>query len=291
MKKTMKISGFTFIKNGELLGYPFIESIKSVLPICDEFVVNVGNSEDNTLAKIQDIKSDKIKIIQNTWNDNMRDSGFVYGQQKMIAQYNCTGDWAFYVEADEVYHEDDLGRIKQAMLDNVNDNNVEALVMDYYHFYGNTNTYINSPGWYRSEARIIRNNIRSYAPDGLFWVVLNSNKKGQYPRAKKTGAYCYHYGWVRPQEQMQLKNKKVQKYWNKTNPEIFYSQMDNRILKLFKGSHPSVMQNLLTTDNNIFATDDTYKPTKKQNKHYITLQLESMFGLELSKKHFKLLED
>ena len=94
----MKVSGFTFIRNGTLLGYPFIESILSALPICDEFIVAVGDSEDDTLARIQAIDSDKIKIISTQWNEKMQDRGFVYAQQKMIAQYNCSGDWAFYLE-------------------------------------------------------------------------------------------------------------------------------------------------------------------------------------------------
>ena len=32
----MKVSAFTFIKNGQILGYPFVQSIKSILPIVDE---------------------------------------------------------------------------------------------------------------------------------------------------------------------------------------------------------------------------------------------------------------
>ena len=177
----MKVSAFTFIKNGQILGYPFVQSIQSVLPIVDEFIINVGESEDDTLALIKSIESEKIRIIQSKWNDSMRDRGFVYGQQKMIAQYNCTGDWAFYVEGDEVYHEKDLEKIQSSMQAHVNDQNVEALVFDFYHFYGNANSYISSPGWYRTEARIIKNSVRSYAPDGLFWLVLDSNKKGRYP--------------------------------------------------------------------------------------------------------------
>ena len=58
----MKVSAFTFIKNGQILGYPFLESIQSILPIVDEFVVNVGESEDDTLALIKSIKSRKIRI-------------------------------------------------------------------------------------------------------------------------------------------------------------------------------------------------------------------------------------
>ena len=148
----MKVSAFTFIKNGQILGYPFVQSIQSVLPIVDEFVINVGESEDDTLVLIKSIKSEKIRIIQSKWNDSMQDRGYVYGQQKMIAQFNCTGDWAFYVEGDEVYHEKDLEKIQSSMQAHVDDQNVEALVVDFYHIYGNANSYLSSPGWYRSEA-------------------------------------------------------------------------------------------------------------------------------------------
>ena len=127
----MKVSGFTFIRNGTLLGYPFVESILSVLPICDEFVVAVGDSDDDTLARIQAIDSDKIVIVQTRWNEKMQDRGFVYAQQKMIALYNCTGDWAFYLEGDEIVHEDDLPKIRACMEQHLNNSEVEALAFDY----------------------------------------------------------------------------------------------------------------------------------------------------------------
>ena len=93
----MKVSAFTFIRNGQILGYPFLQSIQSVLPIVDEFIVNVGESEDETLALIRSIDSEKIRIIESKWNETMKNRGYVYGQQKMIAHFNCTGNWAFYV--------------------------------------------------------------------------------------------------------------------------------------------------------------------------------------------------
>ena len=285
----MKVSAFTFIKNGQILGYPFIQSIQSILPIVDEFVINVGQSEDDTLALVQSINDPKIRIIQSTWNDNMHDRGYVYGQQKMIAQFNCTGDWAFYIEGDEVYHEDDLDKIKASMQAHVDDPEVEALIFDFYHFYGNANSYLDSPGWYRSEARIIRNSVRSYAPDGLFWLVLDSNKKGKYPKAKHTGARCYHYGWVRSEEQMNLKSEKVQKYWGGEPAKIDYSQMDQSIIKGFSGTHPKIVKDWLPKDKGIYQTDPNYEPTKKQKKHRLMLKLEKWFNLELSKKHYKLI--
>ena len=284
----MKVSAFTFIKNGQILGYPFIQSIKSILPIVDEFIINVGQSEDKTLDMIRSIKDKKVRIIESKWNDGMQDRGYVYGQQKMIAQFNCTGDWAFYIEGDEVYHEKDLDQIKKSMQMYLLDPNVEALVFDFRHFYGNANSILNSPGWYRSEARIIKNSIRSYAPDGLFWLILDSNKKGRYPRAKKTGVTCYHYGWVRSEEQMNLKSSKIQKYWGEKPLLIDYSQMDQSIIKEFRGSHPKVLQDWIPKASGIYKADSNYKLTSKQKKHRISIKVENLFGLDLSKKHYKL---
>ena len=284
----MKVSAFTFIKNGQILGYPFVESIRSILAIVDEFVINVGESEDDTLLVIQSIHSSKIRIIKSKWNDTMQERGFVYGQQKMIAQYNCTGDWAFYIEGDEVYHENDLEQIRESMIIHLDDPNVEALAFDFYHFYGNANSYLDSPGWYRSEVRIIKNSVRSYAPDGLFWLVLNSNKQGRYPRAKHTGVSCYHYGWLRSQEQMNLKSEKVQKYWAKDPVKVDYSQMDQSIIKEFQGSHPEIITEWLPKESGLYKVDPNYKPTKKQKKHRMMIKFENFFGVDLSKKHYKL---
>ena len=283
----MKVSAFTFIKNGQILGYPFIESIQSILSIVDEFVINVGESEDDTLLMVKSIPSSKIRIIKSKWNDTMQERGFVYGQQKMIAQYNCTGDWAFYIEGDEVYHENDLEQIRESMKMHLNDPNVEALAFDFYHFYGNPNSHLDSPGWYRSEVRIIRNSLRSYAPDGLFWLVLNSNKKGRYPRAKHTGVNCYHYGWVRSEDQMNLKSYKVQKYWGKNPVKVDYSKMDQSIIKEFLGSHPEIIEDWLPKASGLYKVDPNYKPTKKQKKHRMMIKLENLFSIDLSKKHYK----
>src|ERR1700685_1765924 len=111
----MKVSAFTFLRNGHKLGYPFMESIRSILPIVDEFVIALGPCEDDTEKSLRAIGEAKIKIINTQWNERMRSDysikGFVYGQQKSIALFNCTGDWAFYLEGDEVVHENELRKI------------------------------------------------------------------------------------------------------------------------------------------------------------------------------------
>ena len=131
----MKVSGFTFLRNAVVNGYPFVESIKSILPLVDEFICALGSSTDETRQRVEAIHDPKIKIIDTQWNENMRDRGFVYGQQKMVAQYNCTGDWAFYLEGDEVLHEEEIPNIKKAMENHLSDLEVEALYFDFLHFY------------------------------------------------------------------------------------------------------------------------------------------------------------
>ena len=173
----MKVSGFTFLRNAQINGYPFVESIRSLLPLVDEYICAIGYSQDDTKQMVRDIGDPKIRIIESSWNEEMHDRGFVYGQQKMIAQFNCSGDWAFYLEADEVLHESELDQIKSTMEKNLNDAAVEALYFDFKHFYG-TADQVGIAG-YRRAPRVIRNNIRSIAPDGLFWVVLDKNKKGR----------------------------------------------------------------------------------------------------------------
>ncbi len=285
----MKISGFTFIRNGTLLGYPFIESILSALPICDEFIVAVGDSEDDTLARIQAINSDKIRIIPTKWNEKMQDRGFVYAQQKMIAQYNCTGDWAFYLEGDEVLHEDDLPKIKASMEKHLNNPEVEALAFDYHHFFGSPDWVAVSPAWYRQECRIIRNTIRSWAPDGLYFVVMDKNKKGRYPRAALVGAPIYHYGHVRSVEAMRKKNERVGKYWKHDHPLFNGYQIDPQAIHLFNGDHPSIVNDWLKNGaEKRFSPDKNHQLTSREKKHRWAMKLEHIFNCDLSKNHFKL---
>ena len=287
----MRISCFTFIRNGTLLGYPFIESIVSALPLCDEFVIAVGDSEDDTLERIQALQSDKVVIIQTHWNESMQDRGFVYAQQKMIAHYNCTGDWAFYLEGDEVLHEQDLPKIRLAMEQSFHNPEVEALAFDYYHFFGSPTWLANSPAWYRQECRIIRNTIRVWAPDGLYFVVMTKNKQGRHPKAKLVNAPIYHYGHVRNIAAIREKNKRVGKYWQHDHPLFNGYQIDPQALSTFKGQHPAIVSTWLKTEaEQDFSPDISYQPNRREIKHRWAMKLERFLGVELSRKHFTLVK-
>lgn len=285
----VSISGFTFIRNGVELDFCFEASIKSLLPLVDEFVIAVGNSSDDTLARVRAIDSPKIRIIETIWNDRMADRGFVYAQQKMIAQYACIGDWAFYLEGDEVVHEDELANIRASVERHHGNPAVEALVFDYYHFYGSRDWIAVSPGWYRRECRLIRNTIRSYAPDGQYWLVTSQHKRPRNPRAALADAHVFHYGWIRRVEDMNKKLSQVSKYWGTPAATVAYGQFDARALIPFTGTHPKIVRDWLDTSaEKELRLDPHYSPTRKERKHHLMQQIEKLTGLDFSRKHFKL---
>jgi len=286
----MKVSGFTFLRNAVINGYPFVESIRSILPIVDEFVCVVGSGDDDTRERVLALGDPKIRVIDSQWNETMQDRGFVYGQQKMIAQYNCTGDWAFYLEGDEVLHESELNPIRTAMEDNLNDFEVEALHFNFFHFYGTPNQ-VGIAG-YRRAPRIIRNSIRSIAPDGLFWVVMDENKKGRYPRAKSAGGNIYHYGHCRSVSKMAEKLRQVGRYWGGSHEDFRgYGSIDVRELRPFKGSHPAVMEDWLAREAETeFCQDPEYRVTRRDRRNRFRFWIEDIFGVEISKKHYHRLD-
>jgi predicted nucleotidyltransferase len=71
--------------------------------------------------------------------------------------------------------------------------------------------------------------------------------------------------------------------------KIDYSQMDQKIIQEFKGNHPKIIEDWLSNEKRLFEVDSKYIPTNKQKKHQIMLIIEKIFGVDLSKKHYKLI--
>jgi hypothetical protein len=292
----MKVSVFTFLRNGAKLGYPFLESIRSALPLADEYVVALGPSDaeeqDQTRQSLLSLNEPKLRIVDSVWNEGMRVAGFVYGQQKMLAQSQCNGDWAFYLEADEVLHENDLDKIHASMQRHLAQPAVEALVFDYIHFFGSQHWQAVSPGWYRRAPRIIRNTIRTVACDGLFWNVVVSNQKMRWPKAALTCAKVYHYGHVRPISAMNAKQHSVERYWNKTPQDFSRYQIDPLAVQPYRGSHPSLMRNWLAERaDDGWQPNPGHEPSSRERRHRLAMKIEKALGIDLSRKHFKLVSN
>ena len=73
----MKVTGFTFLRNAIVNDYPAREAILSVLPLCDDFIVALGNSTDETAEMVKQIDPEKIRTIDTVWDDSIREGGRV----------------------------------------------------------------------------------------------------------------------------------------------------------------------------------------------------------------------
>ncbi len=258
----MNVAGFTFIRNAETYGYPIVEAIESILPLCDEFVVAMGNSTDDTLGLIERIGSPKIRIIHTVWDDNLREGGRVLAREtdKALAAISPGMDWAFYIQGDEVLHEQYLDTVRQAMLDNLTNPTVEGLLFRYVHFFGSYRYVGNSRQWYRREIRVIRptGQVMSYRDAQGF-----RKKDNTKLRVKLIDACIYHYGWVKPVALQRAKYSYFQRFWHTETAlkkiakeaEAFSYEQNIDSLAEFTGSHPAVMQGRITAADNSFTFD------------------------------------
>jgi glycosyltransferase involved in cell wall biosynthesis len=236
----MKVSGFTIVRNARKYNYPVLESIKSILPICDEFIVNVGDSDDDTLDLIALLNDKKIKIIETKWD--MSQGKEVLSTQTNIALSHCKGDWAFYLQSDEVIHEDDLPRLKKRMEESLADEDIDVLRFKWFHFYGSYYRYRIDSGWYQKQDRIIRNNgqVESFGDAYAF-----RRKDGKPLRRKNTGCFLYHYGWVQPQDVMAARRKNAEKIGfvqlkdHEQGNEYLFGDLNR--FPVYFGTHPNVM--------------------------------------------------
>lgn len=279
----MKISGFTFTRNVSKLYYPIKESVLSILPICDEFVVALGkgDKDDNTRELLESINSPKIKIIDTEWDTETFPNGMENAHQTDIAMKHCSGDWLFYLQADEVVHEKYLPIIKARCEELLDNEKVEGLLFKYMHFFGDYEHYINYHGWYQNEIRIVRNrpDIHSFESAQSFRRIPDFDGKS-YRKQEGThklkvanvDAYIYHYGWVRPPRYMQNKkkaldsihkgDKKADELYKEREQEFDYGPLKN--LPKFQGAHPEVMKEKMKDFN--WATKLNYSSNHKPNR-------------------------
>jgi hypothetical protein len=269
----MKVTGFSFIRNAIKFDYPIAEAIRSILPICNEFVIAVGESEDETLELIRSIHPYKIRIIETKWDDMQREGGKVLADETMKA-YNAISDdtdWCFYIQGDEAVHENDLKAIQEGMMAWKDDKEIDGLLFRYKHFYGSYNYIGTSSRWYDKEVRVVRKDKAIYAYRDAQGFRKGNNKKLY---VKPVNASIYHYGWVKPPETMQLKQEHFHKLWHSdewVNDNIvqadefdYHAHIDS--LRHFTGAHPKIMQERIKARSWKFNYDLSFNKISTKDK-------------------------
>ncbi len=297
----MRVSGFSYIRNGFTYDYPFLQAIQSILPLCDEFVIAVGNSTDGTREAIVNLGSPKIKIIDTVWDDNLREGGRIFAQQANLALDQITGDWGFHIQADEVIHEQDLDKIYQAMKADEHNPRVEGFLFDFLNFFGSYDYMGHTRRFHRREVRIIRNgiNARSYRDSQGFrkYPTLQAQQEGHRGiklRVKALGVPVFHYSYVRPPKAMMKKANYFNSFWHSDEwleqqnkrQEFNYYQIDD--VKRFTGTHPALMHDIIAGHNQSFdATKIAHNFTPRERFLY---EVEKRTGWRIGEyKNYKLI--
>lgn len=284
----MKVSGFTLVRNGVQFDYPFMESLRSLLPLVDELVINVGIGTDDTLARIREFAEregqGKVRWFESEWplNDpEKKKGGLILSEQTNLSLDRCTGDWCVYLQADEVLHEDDLPKIRAALERAYPRPEIDGLAFDYNHFYGSFDVVQFTRSAYRREVRAIRraSGARSVGdaqsfrkPDGSKLHVLHS------------GARVFHYGWVRTPEAMKEKTFFMDQLYHGApkaedaeagRPHTGDNYRYKRIwgLHRFRGTHPAVMRARIAEKNWNWDLENSPQVWSRRDAKKIVLDL------------------
>lgn len=269
----MKVCGFSFIRNGVKFDYPFVESLKSLLPLCDKVIVAVGNSDDNTLDIVRAIDP-KIEVIETVWDDSQKAGGKVLALEtdKAFAAIPAEYDWAFYLQGDEVLHENDYPAIRKAMEQHMDNQRIDGLLLNYCHFFGSYDFVGAKYSWYRREIRIIRNNKNFFSYRDAQGFRKKPNNK---LHARLIDATVYHYGWVRKPDALQqkiienisvYKKDHVEEYYEEFSKTVYDYQTAKEPVKKFTGRHPAVMHSRIEKQNWPFKPDVDLKYASAKDK-------------------------
>jgi len=230
------------------LGYPFDASIRSLLPLVDELVVSVGDDDDGTWEAVAAIGDSRLRPFRSAWRLPSA-AGQVLSEQTNLALARCTGDWAIYLQGDEVLHEDDLPLLRQA-LDDHQDRRTEGLLFRYLHFWRGYHHVADD--WLRFYPRAVRAVKRlpgvESAGDACGFVRRHGDRVRGLIKAD-SGARVFHYGWSNPPA---LQATRVEHLGREMFGEHDRREQPDRVffdvaVRAFTGTHPSTMADRVAT--------------------------------------------
>lgn len=265
----MKIVGFTYVRNGFTMAYPFMASIQSLLPIVDKLIVVVGDSNDGTREAIVNLQNEKIIIVDSIWDEEQRINGSIFRDQANIGlDHAKDADWAIHIQADEVIHESAHEEFLNYIRLADTHEEVDGLLFPFYHFWGDYDHIRNTRRTHPFEIRAFKTgrNIRSYKDSQGFRVFdpSNSEDKGIKLNVIKTAIPFYHYSYTRNPKLMKKKSNFFHRFWHndewlkENTDKLSFDFNDVDKLEVFTQTHPIFMKE--TIENQDWDFD--YDPSK-----------------------------
>ncbi|MFW5887248.1 MAG: hypothetical protein ACOCUH_00460 [Bacteriovoracia bacterium] len=240
----MQLFGFTLLRNGAKYDYCYKESLRSLGAVCEKVYLAFDRGEDNTEETLKDLEF--LKIIPSTWDMSKREGGLMLSIQTNVAldalrkDYGDKNDtWGFYLQCDEVLHEEDYELIK-ADVQKAQEQGFDTVAFRYLHFWDNHHSLAINKKWYPQEIRCVKlnSNIESWGDAQSF----RNYKKVYYSDAR-----IFHYGHVREADKYVQKKHDIMELYHTEDKIKKYRKRERRFDKmtktlLFFGNHPALMK-------------------------------------------------
>jgi len=191
-----KVSVCFVIRNGLLQGYPFWESLSSALPFADEIVISEGFSTDDTykyIMKFAEMHGDKVRVFRDDWKRHKSGCGEVITKISNIAMSRCDAEWIYYLQADEVIHEENAPFVRN--IATYHSHEFNAVSFPFYHFIDSWKP-LEKGRAYDEAIRMVKNDKAiSLIGDGWNFggAIQPICPAGLSPKP------IYHLGWVFPE--------------------------------------------------------------------------------------------
>jgi hypothetical protein len=248
-----------------IMDYPFAEALENALAVCDEAVIVVSDSEDDTADWVMDLQVyhgwERVAVAYQQFHYDR------HWQQRWweFAASLTDAEWLMYHDADEVFHEDDIPVIRSQMTRP----EIKLICFPYTHFYM-TPSYTRN--FYPYHTRLGRRSagyrMQNWCTDGTpnfpaCQMVTGvdgleaHNQRGDHV-AYMTERPFYHYSWARHPRALALSQAKHKAWYTadgngladgrlpEVEPHDFRTEFPRQAmlgnLKPYDGKRPSIME-------------------------------------------------
>jgi hypothetical protein len=103
-RKKPFLSGYMIVRDVVDQGYPYLEAIRSALPVCDEFLISDGFSSDATWEGLEALRvrfPDKIRLFRDSWEGGTNHGEILAAMSNRLRE-RCGGAYCLNLQANEI---------------------------------------------------------------------------------------------------------------------------------------------------------------------------------------------
>ncbi len=276
----MSLSCIMIIKNGIKNGYTFLESIRSIVDVADEFLISDGYSDDGTYDYLEEAskKFTNIRLYRDHWDVSKHGEAIAIMTNKLKARAKC--DWVYNIQADEVIHESFLPDLSN--LTSQKSNKYGSFALKFLHFVGDF-CHVETKTGYGVAVRLVPNIDGNFVADDGWTFRGETDPVGLINKPP-----LFHFGWVYAKNNIFKRKNQAEKIYTEQesyqndykfcneiedkieeNPEDYLGwqrkMLASRKIRRYQGDYPKVALPLINKGNIHYEPDLSILETEINN--------------------------